>query len=352
MRKAAHHTDHTLVLIGNPGVTHVGTHLQHAARNLGFRVIFVDTREAFVGPVWVQKMNWWLRGHRPPRLRQFSTRLVRLCQEVRPTWLVATGLAPLAAPALEEIGQLQITRLNYLTDDPWNPVHRAPWFMKALPLYDHLFSPRRANLPDLKAIGCQRVSYLPFAYAPEIHFPDPQLLEEKEEGEPADVVFAGGADRDRVPILAALLQAGFRVELYGGYWERFPATRVNAYGEADPQTLRRAIGRAKVALCLVRRANRDGHAMRTFEVPAIGACILAEDTLEHREIFGEEGGAAVYFQTIPEMMTKLQWLLRHDDERRRLARAAHSLIVKGRNTYADRLREMLRGRESGDVQDA
>src|SRR5581483_9754387 len=180
-------------------------------------------------------------------------------------------------------------------------------------------------------------------------FPDPHQLEKKEEREPADVVFAGGADQDRVPILAALLQAGFRVELYGGYWERFPETRANARGEADPQTLRCAISRAKVALCLVRRANRDGHAMRTFEVAAVGACMLTEDTTEHREIFGEEGVAVVYFQTIPEMVTKLQWLLTHDDERRRLAGAARHLIVRGHNTYADRLTEMLRGRVSGDL---
>jgi hypothetical protein len=350
MKKAAHYTDHTLVLVGNPGVTHVGAHLHYAAKNLGFRAIFVDVNEAFTGSVWWRKLNWWGRGHRPPRLRQFSTHLVQLCREIRPTWLLATGLSPLTAPVLEEIGQLQVVRLNYLTDDPWNPAHRAPWLMKALPLYDHLFSPRRANLPDLKALGCQRVSYLPFAYAPEIHFPDSHPLSEKEEREAADVVFVGGADRDRVPLLTALLRAGFRVELYGAYWERFLETRANTWGEADPQTLRRVLGQAKVVLCLVRRANRDGHAMRTFEVAAIGACMLTEDTLEHREIFGEEGVAVVYFQTIAEMITKLQWLLTHDEERRRLARAAHHLIVQGRNTYTDRLTEMLRGRKNGDVQ--
>ncbi len=249
MKNAEHSTDRTLVLLGNPGVTHVGAHLYHAAKSLGLRVILVNTLEAFAGPIWVRKINWWVRGHRPPRLRQFSGQLVRLCREIRPTWLLATGLVPLTAAALKEIGQLSIARVNYLTDDPWNPAHRAPWFMKTLRLYDHLFSPRRANLVDLKAIGCQRVSYLPFAYAPEVHFPEPHTRGEKEERAPADIIFAGGADRDRVPLLAALLRAGFQVELYGAYWERFAETRAHARGEADPQTLRRALGRAKVALC-------------------------------------------------------------------------------------------------------
>ena len=73
--------------------------------------------------------------------------------------------------------------------------------------------------------------------------------------------------------------------LYGEFWQRFPATRSLTRGQADAETVRRAILQTKVTLCMVRRANRDGHAMRTFEVPASGGCMLTEDTEEHREIF-------------------------------------------------------------------
>jgi spore maturation protein CgeB len=139
-----------------------------------------------------------------------------------------------------------------------------------------------------------------------------------------------------------LIQAGFDVALYGGYWERYPSTAPFARGYADLPTLRKAIGAAKVALCLVRRANRDGHCMRSFEVPAIGACMLTEDTVEHREIFGEDGRAVVYFHTRDEMVDKLRWLLAHDEERRRLADAARLLITAGGNTYRDRVEAMLK----------
>ncbi|MDZ7380079.1 MAG: glycosyltransferase, partial [candidate division KSB1 bacterium] len=138
-----------------------------------------------------------------------------------------------------------------------------------------------------------------------------------------------------------LIRAGFKVALYGGYWERYLSTRKFARGHADPRTLRKAIGGAKVALCLVRHANRDGHVMRTFEIPAMGGCMLTEDTAEHCEIFGEEGQAVVYFRTIPEMIEKLRWLLDHPAERARLARAAHALVTTGCHTYRDRLVTML-----------
>ena len=68
-------------------------------------------------------------------------------------------------------------------------------------------------------------------------------------------------------------------------------------------------------LCLVRRANRDGQVMRSYEAAAIGSCMLVEDTPEHRELFGPDGEAVVYFETIDDMLRRLQLLLDAPDER-------------------------------------
>ena len=334
-------TGKKLLLVGNPDSVHVGAHLYQAAETTGLCVMFCDSRRAFAGPAWRVKFNWWMRGHRPPRLRAFSQEVVQACREFQPLWMLSTGLAPLDASALQVIGQLGVLRLNYLTDDPFNPAHRPPWFLQALPHYDHVFSPRRANMEDLRRLDCPAVSYVPFAYAPELHFPEPSATAEEQARFAAEVVFAGGADCDRVPYMTALIRAGFKVALYGGYWERYLETKAHARGYADPQTLRKAIKGAKVALCLVRRANRDGNAMRTFEVPAIGACMLVEDTEEHQEIFGEEGKAVAYFRDVNDMVEKLRWLLAHNDERQRLAQTAHRLITQGKHTYRDRLMTML-----------
>ena len=317
-----------LLLAGNPQSIHVGAHLEEGARGLGLPVCFCDSQEAFAAA----------RGHRPTRLRAFSQKVVEACREFRPAWLLSTGLAPIEEHALATIGKLGVKRLNYLTDDPWNPVHRASWFLRALSHYDQVFSPRRSNMAALRQHGCPVVCYMPFAYAPSKH-----LAEGPGNGNPfaADVIFAGGADADRVPPIAALIAAGFRLALYGGYWNRYPETRPYHLGHACMPALRKAVAAAKIALCLVRRANRDGHVMRTFEIPAMGGCMLAEDTLEHREIFGAEGEAVLYFNSIPDMIGKTRWLIDHDDERQKLAARAHLLIVGGRNTYRDRLAAML-----------
>jgi spore maturation protein CgeB len=329
-----------LLLVANPDPIHIGAHFLHAAEALGIATAVCDLTEAYEGPLWRNRVNWWARGRKPTRLEAFSAKVLEACRNQRPTWLLATGIAPIEEAALREIGKLDVLRLNYLTDDPWNPAHRAPWFLRAAPQYDYIFSPRRATLGDLRRLGCMSACYLPFAYASELHFPEAPANGERVRLA-SDIIFAGGADRDRVPYMEALIQAGFGVALYGGYWERYVQTASAARGQADASTLRKAVNAAKVSLCLVRRANRDGNVMRTFELPAMGACLLTEDTEEHREIFGEDGEAVAFFRTHEEMVEKLRWLLAHEDVRRRLREAAHRIITTGRNTYRDRLEAML-----------
>lgn len=328
-----------LIIVGNPEPVHVGAHLGEAAKEIGLQIRLLDSTAAYAAPRLLAKLNW-LRGRIPTRLHQFSKDVVDACREFRPETILSTGIAPLSPECLRVIGSLGIRRLNFLTDDPWNRAHLAPWFFQALPHYDHLFSPREANLDDLRRVGVPSVSCLRFAYAPGVHYHEPPGNEQEAARYCSDVVFAGGADADRLPLLEAIGRAGFRMALYGGYWDRNRATRPFAKGHADPPTLRKAVAAAKVALCLVRRANRDGHCMRSFELAAMGACILAEDTEEHRSIYGEQGAA--YFRNVDEMLSELRRLVENEDERSRLAANVRRLVATGANTYADRLKQMLR----------
>jgi hypothetical protein len=326
------------VLVGNPGPEHVGRHFHDAAEDLGIDTVFLDLRRAHASAL--QKASWHLRGHRPGRLQAFSREVVAACRDVQAGCLLVTGIAPPSASALREIGAMGTVRMNFLTDDPWNPAHHAAWFVRALAHYDHVFSPRTANIEDLRALGCPRVSYLPFAYAA-AHHDQSSNAGPGGQGPACDVVFVGGADRDRVGWVSALVRAGFGVECYGGYWDRFPETRGCARGMAAPDRLAEVLRRGKVALCLVRRANRDGHSMRTFESAAMGACMLVEDTDHHRRLFGPDGAAVRYFVSREELVDRAGWLVSNVAERFRLAATAQALVVGGSHRYRDRLASML-----------
>jgi len=329
-----------LAIIGGSGGTNIGDALLKAAVKLNLDPVLYHNLLAYQAPKWLKRFNWHLRGRYPSNLNTFSQDIVKECVNLQPQWLLTTGIAAINHLALQQIGQMGIKRFNFLTDDPFNRAHYAPRFLKALPDYDVVFSPRRANIQDLLNAGCPRVEYLPFGYDDELFYPEDPSNINLDTTVP-DVVFAGGADRDRLPYMSALIKSGINLALYGSYWEKYPETKAHTQGQADVPTLRLAIGGAKISLCLVRRANRDGNCMRTFEVPAIGSCMLTEDTPEHREIFGQEGEAVIYFNTISEMLEKTHWLLNHDQERQRLAQNAHLLITQGHHTYQDRLKTML-----------
>jgi len=321
---------------------HVGAHLFAAAQRLDIPVRLVDASKALSANPWVNSFCYHLRGHRPFHLHRFSGQVRAEAERFQPTVLLATGIAAIEAEDLSAIRAMGVHACNFLTDDPFNPLISSRWFSKALPEYDVLFNPRHANMDDLRAAGCREVRYLPFAYAPEIHFPEEPANQAEYASFASDLYFVGGADRDRIGYMSLLIREGFRLALYGPFWHRHLPTRSAARGIADAVTVRKGAAACKVALCLVRRSNRDGHCMRTFELPAMRTCMVVEDTEDHREIFGPDGECVVYFQTAAEMLAAVRRMVADDGARKRLADACYKRICDGRNTYQDRLVEMVR----------
>ena len=333
-----------ILIVGNPEATHVGGHFLAAGRGREEDAVsLLSTDGAFKAPRLIRSLCWRLLGHRPPRLGAFGKRLLRRCEQERPDLVLTTGLAPLSRETLTSLRRMKITLACFLTDDPWNSAHHAPWFLKGLNLYDHLFTPRHANEPELRALAHPAVHYLPFAYAPEIHFPpaaaDPPLASA---GHQKSVLFVGGADEERIQVMKGLLAGRIPIDLWGGYWDRRPGLQAFAHGHAGPAAFRRLVSSAAVNLCLVRRANRDGHSMRTFELPAIGGCMLVEDTEDHRSLFGPDGECVRYFTTQEQLEQQARSLLASPGERQALAGAVHEKICRrGRHTYADRLQAVV-----------
>ncbi len=321
-----------LAIVGGFDGTHVGGSLRRAATHLGIDTVKFDVGNAGGNRI-LRATLWRLGDRRLPGMHRFSQSVVAGCRQSEPEILIATGIAPLTSMVLRTLKAMGIVCVNYSTDDPWNPVLRAFWHLRVLPEYDAIFTTRRANIGNFADIGCAEVNYLPFGY-------DEQLFCRRacfsDEMAP-DVLFVGGADRDRVAFVTEFLRTGPRVALVGGYWERYPAMRPYALGQRTPDNVCALTVAAKVNLCIVRRANRDGHVMRSFEIAAVGGCMLAEDTAEHREIFGPDGEAVVYFRTPREAAERAGSLLANPAERARLSGAVRARVSCGAHTYRDRL---------------
>jgi spore maturation protein CgeB len=326
-----------IAILGNAGGTNVGESLRRAAISAGHSVQFFNAYEAISGNRLLRALTWRFADRRPLRLDRVGAEIITACATARPDILITTGAAPLTERSLHTLRSLGILCINYATDDPWNPTQSARWHLRALPAYDMVFTPRRANLNDIRGLGCTDVHYLPFGYD-EILFapPDGPI-----NAPVHDVLFVGGADRDRVAFMTEFMRLGPSVALVGAYWDRFSGTRRYALGHKPPESLRVLTAAAKVNLCLVRRANRDGHVMRSFEIAATGGCMLVEDTEEHREIFGADGEAVRYFCTPEDAAIRARSLIADSAERERLVAAVRTRIAGGAHTYRDRLASML-----------
>lgn len=326
-----------LALLGLSGGTHLGGSFVRAAKGLGIATLWFDAKEAFRAPRLLRALSWRFAQRRPPRLARFSEEVAQACARTPPDVLIALGTASLTRSALQKLRSMNIACMAFSSDDPWNTSLRADWHLAALPAYDIVFTPRRANIEDFRALGCAEVRYLPFGFDEELFNASSGQM-----GAPSwDVLFVGGADRDRVAFMTEFLGSGLRTALVGGYWERFPETRASALGFKTPGELGAMTAAAKVNLCLVRRANRDGHVMRSFEIAAAGGCMLAEDTVEHREIFGPEGESAIYFRNAREAAERASFLLARPAERARLSSAVRARVGGAENTYRARLATML-----------
>jgi spore maturation protein CgeB len=324
------------LIIGGGHPTAVGNSLRHAAITKELPHEWLDYDEMTRASRLKRAFCWRILNKRPPNLHRMNREVVEFCMKNKCSTVICAGNLFLTPETLQNLGAYGISTAIWLTDDPWNPLHLNRCFLDALSNYEKIFTPRRSNFDQLNALLPGHVHYLPFGYDTRYFAPLPsqEIL--------YDVFFAGGADRERASLMGFLLRAGLKVGLYGAYWDRFAETRGKSAGYASPEQLSPLIASSRVSLCLVRRSNRDGHSMRTFEIGAIGSPMLAEDTSEHREILGGEGHAALYFRTMDEMLEKILWMIDHPQESRMMGARLLSRVTSGGNSYEDRLNEIVK----------
>src|SRR5271163_3456625 len=232
--------------------------------------------------------------------------------------------------------------VNWATDDPFNRADNSRDLLNSIPLYDLYVCTKKEIMSDVRRAGCANVAYVRFGYKPQVHFPEAPASDVERERFACDVMFVGGCDAHRTAYFEALVRAmpGVKLGLYGMYWERVRELRPYARGFAVARDYRLAVGGAKIAANLVRRANRDDHVMRTFEIPACGGFMLTERSATHDELFAEDNEAA-FFDSPDDFVARVRSYLVRDEARANIAAAGYRKITQGHNTYGDRLAEII-----------
>jgi spore maturation protein CgeB len=282
-------------------------------------------------------------GHRAVDLKALNEALLHRARSFKPDIVVVGKGASIIPATLSAIkADTGATLVNYATDDPFNPRVTTQELLQSIPLYDLYACTKRAIMDEVVRTGCSRVIYLPFGYKPELHFPEAAATETERRKFESDVAFIGGCDWERAPLFSALIKAmpNLNLALYGQHWNRWPRLRRYGRGFALGRDFRLALGGTKIAINLVRHTNRDDHAMRTFEIPACGAFMLAERTASQVKLFPENVVAA-YFNGASELVAAVGRFLADRAERELIRERAHRLLRTTPCSYEDRLVELL-----------
>ncbi len=235
-----------------------------------------------------------------------------------------------AAKALRPRAQL----VWFSEDDMFAAHNRTRRFDQGLPLYDQVFTTKsyNARAEELPALGARAVHFVFQAYDASQHHPV-VLTAEEQARFGADIAFVGTFEIDRARSMLALAEAGHQVRVWGNGWEHCPFTHANLkiehralVSQPGDLTYAKGIAATRINLCFLRKANRDLHTSRSFEIPAIGGFMMGERTAEHSALF-EEGREAEFFGDDGELVAKVVHYLADDDRRRAVAAAGHARCV-------------------------
>lgn len=266
----------------------------------------------------------------------FQRQLLEQIEDSRPELVLVTGILPLSRAVFAAIHKQGGRIVNYLTDDPWNPIHRRRCFLSNLPYYDHIFSTKQALQERLQAAGVPSTSWLPFAYDPELHHPPKQPARQG-----PDVLFVGTGAHERLQWMQAISSLpGVSCQLHGNNWDRYPTSGWQRGPAITGEAYCNAIGSASIVLGLLRQANGDLSTDRSYEIGAIGGCGLYQDSSEHRALlpsYPDEG----FFSSPDELKTRVEHLLSRPDLQQRLRHLGAQALRSADHTYGARLRSIL-----------
>ncbi len=336
-----------VLLVGEIMRNNVGWSFATLLPAMGDQVVVVNERDFFFCDTLTLSTRLLNRASTPLQTLRYAAALHRVAARTQPDLVLVLKGARIRHSTLEAIRRSTgAPIINYMLDD-YFPLHsRAiPEYMReCISAYDLIATSKRYNVPELLAAGARRAIFVRSAYDPRAHHPvQPTAVDRQRFG--ADVLFVGTYERDRAAMLETLAaQVDARIVVYGNDWQAIPPS-----SPLYPSIQRRplygsnkllAFASCKVALCFLRKANRDTYTDRSFEIPATGAFMLAERSSEHSLLF-DEGEETACFESADELVQKVRYYLAHEDERVRIATAGYRRLLAGHHTYQDRLEEIL-----------
>jgi hypothetical protein len=278
----------------------------------------------------------------PADRHNINRNLVAAANELRPEVIFIDSVRVVTPVTLKALRQSCAASLVFYSCDDITARHNSSRQLEACdPEWDIFFTTKSFNVPELKARGVRRPVLVGNSFDPKVHRAwTPEEI--GDEFERFDAVFVGICENARRQSLNRLAEAGTSVVVYGDGW--IPAKlhpqvtlRPSVYG----QGYSRALHTGKLALCFLRKLNRDLVTTRSIELPGAARPMIAEKTWEHDELF-DDGVDYISFSNDTELTERVGALLADEDARKALAQAGRERCIRSGYSTIDRASEMIR----------
>jgi spore maturation protein CgeB len=234
--------------------------------------------------------------------------------------------------------------INYTQDDMMGLHNQTNFFLKGLKYYDYIFTTKSYNLneSELPSLGAKEVKFVDNAFCSHYHKPFNYFYEKN-----IDIVFIGSAESNRANSILSLANAGFKIDVYGSMWDKkefkffkHKNIKIN-YCELRGFEYSKVISSAKIALCFLRKLNRDLQTVRSIEIPACRTAMVAEYSVEHAKLF-EEGKEAIFFRNDNELIYHVEKLLSNKLLLENISSEGYNRCINSGYSYKERFERILK----------
>jgi hypothetical protein len=234
-------------------------------------------------------------------------------------------------------------RLVHFTPDTAFHENKSRHFEGSIGLYDLAVTTKSFEVSEYhRRVGPEKTLLTTQGYDAEVHYPRAGDEERRREA-----VFIGLAEPARERCVATLLEAGIQVRLAGIGWGRFlrrwredPHLAFEGeeiFGDAYAKLL----SASWVGLGLLSKHFPEMHTTRTFEIPACGAVLATEATLDTKRFFGDS--EALFFDDYADLAIKLDRLFSSNEKESLtgMAKAGRRRVLDDRRDYTSILANIL-----------
>ena len=217
--------------------------------------------------------------------------------------------------------------LGYSPDYISRFVNRSYYFVKSLKYYDVFFTTKSFGVDELKKFGTKKVFFVNNSFDPVTHKKIFCINKKKTQFD-CPLGFIGTWEPERAKYIYSIAASGFLVKWWGSVSNRHLLLQ-KFYNHPNlikynytllGKKYTQALNSFDIALCFLRKDNKDLQTTRSIEIPACGTFMLAERTREHQILF-KEGKEAEFFSDKEEMLDKIKYYLKNSKARHKIAEA-------------------------------